>query len=126
MEAMLKSWVPRPPSPRVRKPLFAFRPPDLKANRPSIPWNPWLAPAMVCVLFLLAVPQGRFDSWVGTRGISGSNPLHSGREGAGSLAFTVEQNAPPNPRIERLLAMDVGSGHAAQNPPALHTNQILH
>lgn len=129
LENTLKSWTPRHPSTRVRDAVFGSRPTaPSQPDRSRRDWSPWAAPAMACALFLLAAPQLRFDADLRLfREVAPSqNPhgMHSGLPyGQSMFGSIVEQNAPPSPRIERLLAMDVREDHASAVYQATNHNR---
>ncbi|HVY70525.1 MAG TPA: hypothetical protein VHH73_11385 [Verrucomicrobiae bacterium] len=110
METELRSWTPRRPSPRLKEKLF--RRPRFTASRSSAvsSWTPWLAPALACCLFAMAMPGPGVSSY-STMNLASTNRL-AAPASFGAAAFqaeqearyTVDQNSVPTGHFEHLLA----------------------
>src|ERR1043166_164792 len=66
LEKRLRSWTPRPPSPRIRRRLFAKAVPLERRTHDPIAWR-WLAPAMaLCVAALIVLARNPHSGFGGT------------------------------------------------------------
>ena len=100
LERHLRTWVPRPPSARLKNRIFAPQPPRLRlAFSP-----PWMAPAFACALLVLVVSAQR-------------NPVHApGASANGGLFAMVLSNRSEAPYLA--AGYDQGRDRAGIFQPA--------